>query len=233
MFARIRRLRRRWRRLAATVAAVSALTGGGLTAYTRSSDAQLPPPIGELADLLTKVLVVPRIDDVDGYERECGKGKGCVFGPAWRDPSDHSGCDTRNRLIRLSFNDIEYKPGTRDCKALSGWRIDPYTGKRLELESMQPDHVLPLHILWNAGASKWDLQRRKIAANDLLNLQAVAGHINQSKRDKPLAKWLPPNEAFRCPYALRYLTVAVKYQVPITTADRDAAVKVCPQHDDT
>jgi hypothetical protein len=51
--------------------------------------------IGSIAELLSQVSVVDEIPDITGYQRGCGKGQGCVFGPAWNDPLDHSGCDTR------------------------------------------------------------------------------------------------------------------------------------------
>lgn len=50
---------------------------------------------GDVAALLHQVRVIDRLPAVDGYDRGCGKGEGCVFGPAWNDPSDRSGCDTR------------------------------------------------------------------------------------------------------------------------------------------
>jgi hypothetical protein len=37
------------------------------------------------------------------------------------------------------------------------------------------------------------------------------------------ARRLPPNRAFDCRYVRLYLAVAVKDQLPITTADRDTA----------
>jgi hypothetical protein len=57
----------------------------------RSPNAQ--PIVSDLAALLDQVQVVDSIAPVDGYDRGCGIG--CVFGPAWNDPVDHSGCDTR------------------------------------------------------------------------------------------------------------------------------------------
>lgn len=45
------------------------------------------PVGGDLAALLDQVQVVDSIPPVDGYDRGCGKGEGCVFGPAWNDPS--------------------------------------------------------------------------------------------------------------------------------------------------
>lgn len=62
---------------------------------TAPSHAQPAAVSGDIAALLQQVRVIDRLPDVDGYDRGCGKGEGCVFGPAWNDPLDHSGCDAR------------------------------------------------------------------------------------------------------------------------------------------
>ncbi|MCQ4150557.1 hypothetical protein [Rhodococcus qingshengii] len=67
-------------------------------------------------------------------------------------------------------------------------------------------------------------------ANDTdVNLLASQGKANQSKSDQGLDTWLPPNAAFQCDYAIRYLTVAVKYHLMITAADAGAARSACAQ----
>lgn len=229
------RLRRRGRRALIAAVTASVLSGGGLTAYLHAEDGRdtpsvpLAPAIGQLADLLNKVVTVPRISNAAGYERGCTKGLGCVFGPAWQDPHDRSGCDTRNRVLSRALTDVTYKPGTRNCKVIAGWRIDPYSGDTITLQDTEIDHIFPLHAAWNAGASQWDLQRRRAFANDLDNLEAVSGRANHAKGDKTPAQWMPSRQAERCPYVLRYLSVAVKYELPITIADRETAVKACPK----
>ncbi|WP_234797276.1 HNH endonuclease family protein [Mycobacteroides chelonae] len=180
-----------------------------------------------LDELLTKVVVVPQLNKVPGYERGCRSGQSCVFGPAWQDPSDHSGCDTRNRLLAASFNDVEFKPRTRNCKVSSGWRLDPYTCQRITPQDSQIDHIVPLHRGWNAGAWRWDLIRRQLFANDMANLIAVSAKANESKGDSGLESWLPANTAERCVYATQYLKVSIKYQLPITVGDRAAAAAAC------
>ena len=84
---------------------------------------------------------------------------------------------------------------------------------------------MPLHVAWDAGASTWDRQRRQIFANDLTELIAVSATQNSRKSDATLAGWLPP--VAKCEYASRYLTVAAKYQLPITVQDRTAAITAC------
>jgi hypothetical protein len=195
---------------------------GGLTPRAAAA-----PTSGDISALLAQVQVVDRIQPQPGYERGCKKGQGCVFGPAWNDPSDRSGCDTRNRLLATALNDVVFKDGTRQCKVTSGWEIDPYSGQRIELHDIQIDHIVPLKRAWDDGAWAWDLLRRRTFANDLSELIAVSAQSNDAKSDSGLDEWLPPNATERCPYVIRYLTVAVNYQLPITTGEREAAMAAC------
>jgi hypothetical protein len=186
------------------------------------------PNSGDLATLLAQVQVVDDIAPVPGYQRGCKKNQACSFGPAWNDPLDFSGCDTRNRLLANSLQGVAFKPGTNDCKVVAGTlNPDPYTGETIDLHGVQIDHLYPLKDAWDAGASKWDPRQRQIFANDMAELIAVSGVANEEKGDSTPAQWLPANPAEKCPYVLRYLAVAVKYQLPVTANDRQAATAAC------
>lgn len=189
--------------------------------------------------LIAGLTVVDELPDVDGYDRGCGKGEGCVFGPAWTDdstaPLSHNGCDTRNDILGAQLRDLVFKPGTRDCKVISGTLDDPYTGTVISFTSgrdtssaVQADHVFALSRAWDAGAASWTLEKRTAFANDTsLNLLAVDGPTNSSKSDSGLDGWLPPNLAFGCDYAIRYLTVASVYDLAVTAGDVATARAVC------
>ena len=57
-------------------------------------------------------------------------------------------------------------------------------------------------------------------ANDPLELRAVSGPVNEQKGDADAASWLPPNQAFRCPYVATQ--VAVKDALPLVGHPRRA-----------
>ncbi|MFN6548582.1 HNH endonuclease family protein [Mycolicibacterium nivoides] len=186
-----------------------------------------PEASGDIASLLDQVTVVDRVDQVPGYERSCKKGKGCVFGPAWNDPTDRSGCDTRQRILSRDLRDITYKGGTRNCKVLAGWLQDPYSGERVDLSDVEIDHVVALHHVWNAGAWQWDSRKRQIFANDPIELRAISSSVNRAKSDSGIDEWLPPDPAARCSFVTQYLTVLVKYDLPITVREKNAAIGAC------
>ena len=179
--------------------------------------------------------------DLVGYDRDCGRGDGCVFGPAWTDdhdgPGGHDGCDTRNNVLQRDLRDTTFRPGTRDCVVVSGTLQDPYTGRVITFSKaaaarVQIDHVYPLAAAYRRGAGAWPLSERIDFANDIdQNLWAVDGSANASKGDRTPGEWMPINGAIRCDYAARFLRVAIAYDLPITPADRESIELVardCP-----
>lgn len=227
----VRRRRKRGAALAAAAAvvAIAAWLHPGLDLGYRGDTVAIAAPVtsGDLATLLDQVKVVDRIDDVPGYQRSCKKGKACVFGPAWNDPTDHTGCDARSRVLQRDLRDITFKAGTRNCKVIAGWLQDPYSGQRVDLADVEVDHTVALHRVWNAGAWQWDPIKRQIFANDPMELRALSSEVNQTKSDAALDEWLPPLPEARCGFAKDYLAVNVKYDLPITVSERNAAVTAC------
>jgi len=68
-------------------------------------------------------------------------------------------------------------------------------------------------------------------ANDPLNLLAVDSSADRSKGDGDTATWLPTNKAYRCTYVARQVAVKGKYAIWVTSAERDAMIRVlttCP-----
>ena len=102
------------------------LIGLAVCALTLAAQAHATTP--SVGDLLNQVTVVPAIDHHPGYQRSCRGGEGCVFGPAWNDPNDHSGCDTRSRVLAAQLSDVTFMDG-HGCKIASGTLVDPTRGR--------------------------------------------------------------------------------------------------------
>jgi hypothetical protein len=159
-----------------------------------------------------------------GYARE-------QFGQAWFD-ADRNGCDTRNDILRRDLVDRQMKNW---CKVLAGTRDpDPYTGHSIRFviggpSEIDVDHVVALADAWQKGAAAWPPGIRLAFANDPLALLAVDAHTNRSKGDGDAATWLPPNRSYRCAYVARQVAVKAKYGLWVTTAERDAMVRVLSQ----
>ena len=165
-----------------------------------------------------------------GYDRD-------RFGQAWADV-DRNGCDTRNDVLRRDLIGLTLKAGTHGCLVLRGTLNDPYTGSTIGFvrgqatsNAVQVDHVVALSDAWQKGAQQWSQTRRTAFANDPLNLLAVDGPTNLRKGDGDAATWLPPRKAGRCAYVARQIAVKHRYRLSVTTAERDAMVRIltaCP-----
>jgi hypothetical protein len=193
----------------------------------------------QIESLLGRATVVAKRPQLDGYDRDCGPGEGCVFGTPWTDdteaPDGHNGCDTRNDVLRESLDDVSFKPGSHDCDVVAGHFVDPYKGEPMDYATegsqIHIDHLFPLAAAWDLGAARWTPEQRTLFANDTsLELLAVNGGANESKGDSTPASWLPPNKPYRCEYVSSYLEVAIHYQLDITGADATvirAAARKC------
>ncbi|MDH2425134.1 HNH endonuclease family protein [Sphaerisporangium sp. TRM90804] len=164
-----------------------------------------------------------------GYDRD-------EFGYAWADnavdvPFARNGCDTRNDVLARDGQKLKYRSGS-SCVLTSMTLDDPYTGRTIEwtkqdAAEVQIDHVMPLSYNWQMGASRWSKEKRVRIANDPLNLMPVDGSTNSSKGDSGPASWLPPAKGVRCSYAVRFAQVALKYDLAVTAADKDAMLAQC------
>jgi hypothetical protein len=163
---------------------------------------------------------------LDGYERGCGEGEGCVFGPAWSDV-DRNGCDQRNDVLHRDLTEVEVRDGTQGCVVVAGVLDDPYTGEVVPFEkadaAMVPiDHVVPLAAAWVQGAAEWAPDQREAFANDLANLIATTRAENASKGDSTAEEWVPADPAYGCSYATVVVTVKDRYALAVTPAEADA-----------
>jgi hypothetical protein len=161
-----------------------------------------------------------------GYERGCGDGEGCVFGPAWADV-DRNGCDQRNDVLHRDLTGVEVREGTQGCVVIAGVLDDPYTGRpvpfvKAEAAEVPIDHVVPLAAAWAQGAATWPADQRRAFANDLANLMATTRSENSSKGDSTADEWVPEDPAYGCSYATVVVTVKSSYALAVTPAEAEA-----------
>lgn len=149
------------------------------------------------------------------------------FGDGW---ALVGACDTRNLILA---RDLINARVSKTCKVMSGTLHDPYTAKDILFERgastsdlVQIDHVVALSNAWQTGAQALTPDERESFANDPLNLLAVDGQANQDKSDGDAATWLPPNKLFRCHYVTRQVHVKLKYNLWVTSAEKNAMQSV-------
>lgn len=176
-------------------------------------------------DLITRLRVKDR-GPKTGYQRT-------DYGDNWADtapgvPYAHNGCRTRDDLLARDGRDIQ----RAGCIVLSMRLTDPYTGRdidwsKADADEIQVDHIVPLSYGWRMGAPRWPMSKRLDFANDPLNLLPVDGTANEQKDGSGPAAWLPPQRRIRCAYVTRFAQVALKYDIPVTRADKNAMLAQC------
>ena len=216
--------------LGASVTGVTLWSSGGTVVSKSVAEPSISS--GEAGSALAALATVP----VKGRAPRTGYDR-ALFGPTWADV-DRNGCDTRNDVLRRDLTADVLRAGTHGCVLLSGTLLDPYTATTISFvrgqgssTAVQIDHVVALSDAWQKGAQQLSAETRRAFANDSLNLLAVDGLTNQGKGDGDAATWLPPNKAFRCPYAARQVAVKAKYGLWVTSAERDALGRIlatCP-----
>jgi hypothetical protein len=187
-------------------------------------------PAGTLApaDAATALagLTVAEKGTLAGYERDCGEGEGCVFGPRWADV-DRNGCDQRNDVLHRDLADVVVRDGTQGCVVEGGVLVDPYTGEtvrfvKADAAEVPIDHVVPLAAAWVQGAAAWPVQQRTAFANDPANLLTTTREQNSAKGDSTAEEWVPPDPAYGCSYATVVVTVKDVYGLSVTAAEAQA-----------
>lgn len=192
--------------------------------------------------------VAPGVDILAGIPELPARIRGhdyrrAAFGDAWDDgndaPGGHNGCDTRNDILNRDLVDKTYVAIKRCPQAVAtGTLHDPYTDLPVAFmrgnqigAAVQIDHIVPLALAWDLGARSWTDALRLRFANDPANLIAVEGQANQDKSDAEPARWMPPNHAFWCQYAVQFAAVLRGYGLPVDMPSaavlRDAAAG-CP-----
>ncbi len=203
-------------------------TARSTPAPTSSPPTTSGPTTAPVALALAGLLEVKGRAPLTGYER-------ALFGDGWVDV-DGNGCDQRNDVLARDLTEVTLVPGT--CKVAAGVLDDPFSGRPIDFvrgedtsDDVQIDHVVALADAWQKGAQAWDAARRERFANDLDNLLAVDGELNQQKGSGDTATWLPPNREFRCAYVARQVGVKWAYGLWVTPAEQAAMVRVlstCP-----
>jgi hypothetical protein len=197
---------------------------------TLASVGQGDVPAGTLdpASAATALTALPVAEktSLDGYDRGCGEGEGCVFGPAWADV-DRNGCDQRNDVLHRDLTGVQVREGTHDCVVVAGVLDDPYTGANVVFEKADAalvpiDHVVPLAAAWVQGASAWPLEQRRAFANDLANLMATTRAENSAKGDSTADEWVPSDPSYGCSYATVVITVKNRYALAVTAPEATA-----------
>ena len=127
-------------------------------------------------------------------------------------------------LIKESLTPVRLD--STGCRVLEGNWLCPYTGRTFtDPRKLDIDHYVPLAEAHESGGSSWTAQKRRDYANDLTHpntLIAVYLGANRSKGKRDPALWMPPNEEYRCEYAIVWLSIKKYWGLSFDEAEREA-----------
>ena len=209
----------------AVLTAAAALSTALLAACNLQVQLDQPTPSQAPAASLQNLKVAPESHQ-GGYKRE-------AFGQSWKDV-DRNGCGQRDDVLARDLKGVERRGR---CVVVAGVLVDPYTGEQVRFakaraDEVQIDHRVALAEAWRSGAWMWTPAQREGFANDLANLAASKGSVNQGKGDDDAAKWLPVGPSRQCVYARNVVAVKSKYQLTVDSAEATAlrrALALCPK----
>lgn len=196
----------------------------GLLIVLTGCQAPEPVPATSAGEALHKLRVVDRPSADSDYRR-------AAFGSSWAD-LDRDGCNTRDQVL-YSTVDKRWphrfqRQGRCRTDMVAGTWVDLYSQQEMtwtnlkdptQAQQLPLDHILSLAEAWRHGARDWTFERRRIFANDHLNLTPTTAEVNQAKGDQDPASWNPPS-AGRCAYATRYISVKARYALPVDRLEK-------------
>ena len=140
--------------------------------------------------------------------------------PHWID--DDSDCQNTRHEMLISTSNIPVVFKTdRGCQVAVGEWYDPYSGDVFtDSAELDLDHIVPLKFAHGHGGDKWPRDKRQAFANDSENLLLVKASLNRQKGAKGLDEWLPPNQAYRCQYIEKFMSVIDTYGLQLIPSEK-------------
>jgi hypothetical protein len=133
---------------------------------------------------------------------------------------------TRQELLILTSRAEVRFTNPRNCVVRTGLWIDEYTGKEFTVASqMDVDHIIPRMYAHTHGGDRWSAAEKLQFSNDPMNMVLVDRREIRRKRDRGPNRYLP-REEFQCEYVRLWDAIAEKYDLQISSSDRNAINRV-------
>lgn len=146
-----------------------------------------------------------------GYDREDYGG--------WID-EDRNCMDTRAEVLSaMSTGPVRMR--SNGCSVDSGKWFDPYTNRTFTLASeLDIDHIVPLAWAHAHGAAAWPSSKKTEFANWQPNLIPVEAAANRQKGASAPWDWMPPNDAHKCQYLIRFQRIALQWELEFSRDEK-------------
>ncbi len=158
------------------------------------------------------------------FEPELSYDRGAYRGFGYSD--DDGDCiDARHETLILESR-IPVTMHSTGCWVDSGLWVDPYDGSEYtRAGDVQIDHVVPLAHADRAGGWQWSNETKEAFYNDIVidaSLAVTGGASNGDKSDNGPDEWKPPLQSAWCGYAIDWIDIKTRWQLPYTPAEQTA-----------
>lgn len=147
----------------------------------------------------------------------------------WSFEEDYDGdCQsTRQEMLILTSQTTVRYTNPRNCVVRTGEWLDEYTGKVFTVATqLDLDHIVPRMYAHTHGGDLWPPGKKLQFSNDPMNLMLVERRQIRRKNDRGIDRYLPPREEFHCQYAMAWDAIAEKYDLQLSTRDRNRIVRI-------
>lgn len=157
-------------------------------------------------DLLAEITVAED-HHMDDYDREA------LFAPSGWVDANGTGCTTREDILARDLENTEID----GCTVEYGETTGAYSAEQIEHvqgdSQVDIEHVVAVGQAWRNGAHDWDEATRHQFYQDPENLIAVSASENQSKSDRDVTDYMPPNQGAYCTFTAAKVYVKDKYDL--------------------
>ena len=142
---------------------------------------------------------------------------------SWAD-IDGNGCDAKNDAMAAQSTVAVTRSGR--CTVTTG-RWLSYDGiYATERAQIQGDHIVPLENAAGHGAGAWDAAKRRLFANDPIEIRITSAGSNSSKGMSGPEDWRPADPNQQCSYAEAWVAVKLKWGLTVAAAERQALAQM-------
>lgn len=183
----------------------------GLLAPTTAHAAPTDPDEPLALEVLSEITIAED-HPMEDYDRD-------LFAPdGWIDATG-TGCTTREDILARDLDNTQIE----GCTVEYGETTDAYSAEQIEHvqgeSQVDIEHVVAIGQAWRNGAHAWDEETMQAFYQDQDNLIAVSASENQSKSDRDVTEYMPPNQGAYCTFTAAKVYVKDKYDLAMNAEE--------------
>ena len=155
----------------------------------------------------------------------------------WKQWADDDGdCqDARQEVLIAESLVVVTFQTPKECRVETGRWYGAFTGTYVDAPGdLDVDHLVPLKNAHDSGGWRWSPEKKSEYANYLENqdhLIAVTARANRSKGAKGPEDWRPPEQGYRCEYAVNWTEIKSRWVLMMTRKESRSVVEMLENYE--